>query len=155
MDIRATLVVTVFPPIQKIPLVEALVTVAARTGLPHRWSASVFQLDIRIRPVIASLPSRVSRGFSSRFGLPMAGPSAPAQASRRGRFPTSYPGTAFLLFSLNPMVGVTDDFPWAILDENSPAHMPALVLSFLLSAGFLALGMRYFWRLERRFAGAV
>ncbi len=48
-------------------------------------------LDTPSRLVVASLPSRVPRGFSPRFGRPLAGPSPPALASSRGPFPSSYP----------------------------------------------------------------
>jgi len=61
----------------------------------------------------------------------------------------------FLLYSINPMVGVIDGFRWAILGGEVPLHMPALALSFVLSAGFLALGVLYFRRLERSFADVV
>jgi len=61
----------------------------------------------------------------------------------------------FLLYSINPMVGVIDGFRWAILGGEVPLHMPALALSVVLSAGFLALGVLYFRRLERSFADVV
>jgi lipopolysaccharide transport system permease protein len=61
----------------------------------------------------------------------------------------------FLLYSLNPMVGVIDGFRWAILGGETRIHIPALVLSLTLSIGFLVLGSLYFRRLERRFADVV
>lgn len=63
--------------------------------------------------------------------------------------------TAFLLYSLNPMVGVIEGFRWAILGGEARIHLPALALSLLLSVGFLMLGARYFRRLERSFADVV
>lgn len=63
--------------------------------------------------------------------------------------------TAFLLYSLNPMVGVIEGFRWAILGGEARIHLPALALSLLLSVGFLVLGARYFRRLERSFADVV
>ncbi len=50
--------------------------------------------DTPSRLVVASMPSRVPRGFSPRFGRPLAGPSPPALPSSRGPFPTSYPVVA-------------------------------------------------------------
>ncbi len=61
----------------------------------------------------------------------------------------------FLLYSLNPMVGVIEGFRWAILGGEARIHLPALALSLLLSLGFLVLGARYFRRLERTFADVV
>jgi len=61
----------------------------------------------------------------------------------------------FLLYSLNPMVGVIEGFRWAILGGDAALHVPALVLSFILSSGFLVLGWLYFRRLERDFADIV
>ena len=63
--------------------------------------------------------------------------------------------TLFLLYSLNPMVGVIDGFRWAILGGEVKLHLPALAISFLLSGCFLVLGARYFRRLERTFADVV
>jgi len=61
----------------------------------------------------------------------------------------------FLLYSLNPMVGVIEGFRWAILGGSAEIYMPALAISFVLSAGFLWLGVWYFRRLERTFADVV
>ncbi len=63
--------------------------------------------------------------------------------------------TLFLLYSLNPMVGVIDGFRWAILGGEARIHVPALVLSVVLSLCFLAVGVHYFRRLERRFADVI
>jgi len=61
----------------------------------------------------------------------------------------------FLLYSLNPMVGVIDGFRWAILGGDARLHPASLALSCGLSAAFLLLGILYFRRLERRFADVV
>lgn len=61
----------------------------------------------------------------------------------------------FLLYSINPMVGVIEGFRWAILGGEARIHLPALAVSFVLSVCFLAIGVRYFRRLERRFADVV
>jgi len=61
----------------------------------------------------------------------------------------------FLLYSLNPMVGVIEGFRWAILGGDVPLYLPALTLSVVLSVGFLVLGWSYFRRLERSFADIV
>lgn len=61
----------------------------------------------------------------------------------------------FLLYSLNPMVGVIDGFRWAILGGDTQLQVSALALSFVLSLAFLALGALYFRRLERGFADVI
>ena len=61
----------------------------------------------------------------------------------------------FLLYSLNPMVGVIDGFRWAILGADVQLHMPTLTTSFGLSAALVVMGARYFRRVERRFADVV
>lgn len=61
----------------------------------------------------------------------------------------------FLLYSLNPMVGVIDGFRWAILGVDVQLHMPTLVISFVLSSGLVVLAATYFRRVERRFADVI
>lgn len=61
----------------------------------------------------------------------------------------------FLLYSLNPMVGVIEGFRWAILGGETQPHVPALAMSFAFSVVLLVLGARHFRRLERRFADVV
>lgn len=61
----------------------------------------------------------------------------------------------FLLYALNPMVGVIEGFRWAILGGEVQIHMPAFILSIVLSAGFLWAGIRYFRRMEKSFADVI
>lgn len=61
----------------------------------------------------------------------------------------------FLLYSLNPMVGVIEGFRWAILGGDAQLHAASLALSCVLSVGFLLLGALYFRRLERTFADII
>jgi lipopolysaccharide transport system permease protein len=61
----------------------------------------------------------------------------------------------FLVYSLNPMVGVIEGFRWAILGGDAQLHVPALAMSVVFSVGFLVLGASYFRRLERTFADVV
>lgn len=60
-----------------------------------------------------------------------------------------------LLYSLNPMVGVIDGFRWSILGGESPLYLPGFVLSLLVTAGMLWLGIRTFRSTERRFADLI
>jgi lipopolysaccharide transport system permease protein len=63
--------------------------------------------------------------------------------------------TWFLLYSLNPMVGVIDGFRWAILGDNSPIYLPGFFLSLLVVAYFLILGIRYFRKTEKSFVDII
>jgi lipopolysaccharide transport system permease protein len=61
----------------------------------------------------------------------------------------------FLLYSLNPMVGVIDGFRWAILGNNSPIYLPGFFLSLLVVGLFLILGIWYFRKTEKSFADII
>ena len=60
-----------------------------------------------------------------------------------------------LLYSLNPMVGVIDGFRWAICRGASGIYLPGFLLSMLVAAFFLWLGIWYFRRVERTFADVI
>jgi lipopolysaccharide transport system permease protein len=60
-----------------------------------------------------------------------------------------------LLYSLNPMVGVIDGFRWAILGGESPLYLPGMLISWILIASFLWLGIRQFRKMEKRFADLI
>ncbi len=60
-----------------------------------------------------------------------------------------------LLYSLNPMVGVIDGFRWAILGGDSPLYWPGFLLSILMAAGFLWLGITQFRKMEKSFADLI
>jgi len=61
----------------------------------------------------------------------------------------------FLLYSLNPMVGVIDGFRWAILGQSSNLNLPGFPISVLLSIALLIVGVWYFRKLERSFADII
>jgi lipopolysaccharide transport system permease protein len=61
----------------------------------------------------------------------------------------------FLLYSLNPMVGTIDGFRWAILGENSPIHLLSFLMSLLVVAVFLIIGITYFRKTEKSFADII
>ena len=61
----------------------------------------------------------------------------------------------FLLYSLNPMVGVIDGFRWAILGGHSILHLQGFFLSLLVVILFLLLGVWYFRKTEKSFADIV
>jgi lipopolysaccharide transport system permease protein len=65
------------------------------------------------------------------------------------------PGKWKLLYSLNPMVGVIDGFRWCILGSDSPLYVPGFLLSALVIALFVWIGIAYFRRTERSFADII
>ncbi|MDB6171252.1 MAG: o-antigen export system permease protein [Chthoniobacteraceae bacterium] len=61
----------------------------------------------------------------------------------------------FLLYSLNPMVGVIDGFRWAILGGNVEIYLPGFFLSLIVTGFFLCLGIIYFRKTEKSFADII
>jgi lipopolysaccharide transport system permease protein len=61
----------------------------------------------------------------------------------------------FLLYSLNPMVGIIDGFRWAILGNASSLYLPGFLISIILSVTVLGFGIYYFRKLERSFADII
>ena len=61
----------------------------------------------------------------------------------------------FLLYSLNPMVGVIDGFRWAILGGSSRLDYVGFILSVSLSVVLLFVGIWYFRKTERVFADII
>jgi homopolymeric O-antigen transport system permease protein len=61
----------------------------------------------------------------------------------------------FILYSLNPMVGVIDGFRWAILGNSSVFYWPGFVVSVGLTFALLFIGIYYFRKTERAFADVI
>lgn len=61
----------------------------------------------------------------------------------------------FLLYSMNPMVGVIDGFRWAILGGPSVIYWPGFALSLALTGILFATGIWYFRRTEKTFADVI
>ena len=57
-----------------------------------------------------------------------------------------------LWYSINPVVGVIDGFRWCILGGESTLYLPGFLLSLVVVALFLWLGITYFRRTEKSFA---
>jgi lipopolysaccharide transport system permease protein len=61
----------------------------------------------------------------------------------------------FVVYALNPMVGVIDGFRWAILGGKSQIYLPGFMLSVALVVFLLLSGIWYFRRMERTFADVI
>jgi lipopolysaccharide transport system permease protein len=66
-----------------------------------------------------------------------------------------YGDTVFMLYSLNPMVGVIDGFRWSISGGTKPFPWQSLELSLITTAVFLITGIWYFRKTERTFADII
>lgn len=60
-----------------------------------------------------------------------------------------------LLYSLNPLVGVIDGFRWCLLGGESRIYLPGFLLSLVVVAALLWLGIKQFRRTERAFADLI
>jgi lipopolysaccharide transport system permease protein len=60
-----------------------------------------------------------------------------------------------LFYSLNPMAGVIDGFRWCLLGGESSIYVPGLIMSLVVIAGFLWLGIRQFRKTEKSFADLI
>jgi len=58
-------------------------------------------------------------------------------------------------YSLNPLVGVIDGFRWCLLGGESRLYMPGFLMSLVVVAIFLWMGIAYFRRTERTFADLI
>lgn len=88
--------------------------------------------------------------FIVQFGL-YASPVAFSSSLIREKFGTK----VFMIYSLNPVVGVIDGFRWAILGGESTIYLPGFCLSILLASLFLIFGIYYFRKTERTFADII
>lgn len=59
------------------------------------------------------------------------------------------------VYQLNPMAGVIEGFRWALLSQGTPPPVGAVVLSGVVTAIVLVLGLAYFRRVERTFADVI
>jgi lipopolysaccharide transport system permease protein len=88
--------------------------------------------------------------FVVQFGLYVS-PVAYSSSVIREKFGN----TAFILYSLNPVVGVIDGFRWAILGDGSTIYLPSFFVSIFLAIVFLVIGVLYFRKTERTFADII
>ena len=63
--------------------------------------------------------------------------------------------TAFLFYSLNPMVGLIDGFRWAILGGASSFYLPSFLISISVTTTLLITGIWHFRKIERSFADII
>jgi lipopolysaccharide transport system permease protein len=115
----------------------AFVLVAMVTALGAVFWLSA--MNVRFRDVEQILPFLTQLWL---FATPIAYPSS------------LVPGRWRLVYGINPMVGVTEGFRWALLGAKT-APGPMLVVSCGVSALMLISGAYWFRRLEKTFADAL
>ena len=63
--------------------------------------------------------------------------------------------TGFLLYCLNPVVGVIDGFRWAILGDDARISVLGTCISLTVALLLLIIGLVYFRKTERSFADVI
>jgi len=112
----------------------------------------VTTLTVRFRDFRMLIP------FVIQFGLyvcPVAYSSSVIHTKLIAKFGAALGEKLFLLYSLNPMVGVIDGFRWAILGRSGLFYWPGFVLSVGLALTLLAVGIYFFRKTERAFADVI
>ena len=119
----------------QILLLPLFVVLALLAGIgPALWAAAVI---VKYRDFRFLIP------FGLQFGL---------YVSPVGFASSVVPEKWRLLYSINPVVGVIDGFRWCIIGGDSPIYWPGFLISLLVVAFFLWLGIRTFRATERGFA---
>lgn len=131
-----------FPPGWAMLTLPAFIVVAFLTAMGP--GLLITALNVKYRDFRYVIP------FIVQFGMYVS-PVAYSSSLIRDKFGE----TAFLLYSLNPMVGVIDGFRWAILGGESAIYWPGFGVSLALVAILLWLGIWYFRRTERTFADVI
>ena len=88
--------------------------------------------------------------FIVQFGLYVSPVAYSSQIVRE-----KFGDTWFLVYSVNPMVGVIDGFRWAILGGSADLFMPGIALSLLLTMVLFVVSIMHFRKTERAFADVI
>lgn len=88
--------------------------------------------------------------FIVQFGM-FISPVGYDSASFRAKFGEEW----FMLYSLNPLVGVIEGFRWAILGGDAQFFTIGTGLSLFVAAAFFVVGIAYFRKTERSFADVI
>jgi lipopolysaccharide transport system permease protein len=123
-----------FVPGWQLILLPAFVALAFFASLgPGLWLTA---LNVKYRDVRFMIP------FLVQFGV---------YVSPVGYSSNIVPEQWRLLYSLNPVVGIIDGFRWCLLGGRSTLHMPGFLLSIVVAASFLWLGIHQFRKMEKGF----
>ena len=138
----AMMVWYLYAPGWQILLLPVFVLIAFLASLgPGLW---ITALNVKYRDFRYIIP------FIVQFGLYVSPVGFSSQVIR-----DKFGDTAFMIYSLNPMVGVIDGFRWCILGGDVPIYWPGFALSLVIVAFFLWLGVSQFRKMERSFADII
>jgi lipopolysaccharide transport system permease protein len=126
----------------QILLLPVFILVAFFASLgPGLW---ITALNVKYRDFRYIIP------FIVQFGLYVSPVGFSSQLIRE-----KFGNIAFMLYSLNPMVGVIDGFRWCILGGDAAVFWPGFLVSIFIVIFFLWLGIRKFRKMERTFADLI
>ena len=126
----------------QILLLPVFILVAFFASLgPGLW---ITALNVKYRDFRYIIP------FIVQFGLYVSPVGFSSQLIRE-----KFGDIAFMLYSLNPMVGVIDGFRWCILGGDAVVFWPGFLVSIFIVIFFLWLGIRKFRKMERTFADLI
>jgi lipopolysaccharide transport system permease protein len=128
------------------PLVVLAIAAALGPGL------IVTALTVRYRDFRILIPFIVQFGL---YACPVAYSSGVIHDKLANKFGQALGERCFLLYSLNPMVGVIDGFRWAVHCSSRAFYWPGFVLSVGLTLALLFAGISYFRNTERAFADII
>jgi lipopolysaccharide transport system permease protein len=137
-------------PTWRLLVLPALVMLAIAAALGP--GLIITALTVRYRDFRLIIP------FIVQFGLyvcPVAYSSNVIHEKLAKKFGEKLGDNYFLIYSLNPMVGVIDGFRWAILGSSRAFYWPGFVLSVGLAVALLFIGIFYFRKTERAFADII
>jgi len=72
-----------------------------------------------------------------------------------GWFREKHGEVIYQLYRLNPMVGVIDGVRWAIGGDSVVMDWTGILISIVVTAGLLVVGLRYFRATEENFADII
>ena len=139
-----------FWPTWHIVVLPALVLLAIAAALGPGLIMTA--LTVRYRDFRMIIPFIVQFGM---YVCPVAYSSNVIEAKLVTKLGSELGEKIFLLYSLNPMVGVIDGFRWAIIGGANTFHWLGFTLSIGVAAALLFIGISYFRRTERAFADII
>jgi lipopolysaccharide transport system permease protein len=139
-----------FWPTWRLLVLPALVMLAIAAALGP--GLIVTALTVRYRDFRMLIPFVVQFGM---YVCPVAYKTSLVHDKLANKFGAGLGEKLFLLYSLNPMVGVIDGFRWAVGGNASTFYWPGFVLSVGLTMVLLFIGIYYFRKTERVFADVI
>ena len=139
-----------FWPTWRLAILPALVVLAIAAALGPGLILTA--LTVRYRDFRMIIP------FIVQFGLyvcPVAYSSQYTHDKLIEKFGAATGDNLFLIYCINPMVGVIDGFRWAVLGGSTGFYWAGFAMSVGLTVALLIIGIWYFRKTERAFADVI